>query len=43
MGKVTSRHLILAAVILISIIGGLIAVYTTANGPWGYTDPVVFN
>jgi hypothetical protein len=42
MGKVTSRHLILAAVILISIIGGLIAVYTTANGPWGYTDPVVY-
>ena len=25
-----------------SIAGAAIAIYTTANGPWGYTDPVVY-
>ncbi len=42
MTKISARGLILAAIILISIFGGLIAVYTTANGPWGYSDPVVY-
>jgi hypothetical protein len=42
MTKLSSKYLILAAIILLSILGGAIAVYTTANGPWGYTDPVVY-
>ncbi len=32
----------LAMIIVLSIIGGVIATYTTANGPWGYTDPVEY-
>ncbi len=31
-----------AVIVLISIIGGVIAIYSTANGPWGYTDPVEY-
>ena len=27
---------------MISIIGGILATYATANGPWGYTDPVAY-
>ena len=42
MSKLSPKYLILAAIILLSILGGVIAVYTTANGPWGYTDPVVY-
>jgi 4-amino-4-deoxy-L-arabinose transferase-like glycosyltransferase len=42
MSKLTTKYLILAAIILLSVAGGLIAVYTTANGPWGYSDPVVY-
>ncbi len=33
---------ILAAIILISLIGATIVVYSTANGPWGYTDAVEY-
>ena len=42
MTKFSTRYLILAVIILLSIVGGVIAVYTTANGPWGYTDPVEY-
>ena len=42
MNSLSTKHLILAAIFLMSIVGGVIAVYTTANGPWGYTDPVVY-
>jgi hypothetical protein len=42
MKKLSIKYLILAAILLISIIGAAIAIYTTANGPWGYTDPVVY-
>src|SRR5512136_554575 len=42
MTKHTTDYLILAAIILLSLVGGVIAVYTTANGPWGYSDPVVY-
>ncbi|MFH1524081.1 MAG: hypothetical protein ABIF04_03875 [Chloroflexota bacterium] len=42
MTRFSPKYLILAAIILLSILGGVIAVYTTANGPWGYTDPVVY-
>jgi 4-amino-4-deoxy-L-arabinose transferase-like glycosyltransferase len=42
MMKLSTKFLILAAIILLSVAGGGIAVYTTANGPWGYTDPVVY-
>jgi len=38
----STKYLILAAILLISIAGAAIAIYTTANGPWGYTDPVVY-
>ncbi len=40
--KAIPRYYILLAIILISLIGGAIAVYSTANGPWGYTDPVEY-
>ncbi len=42
MHKVSSRYLILGAIVLLSLIGAAIAIYTTANGPWGYTDPVEY-
>ena len=42
MTKLKTKVLILAAIILLSVVGGGIAVYTTANGPWGYSDPVVY-
>jgi hypothetical protein len=42
MTKLQQKYLILAAIFLLSVAGGCIAVYTTANGPWGYTDPVVY-
>ncbi len=37
-----NNPLILGAVAIISIIGGILATYATANGPWGYTDPVAY-
>src|SRR5512136_773741 len=42
MSKFPTRVLVLALIILVSLIGGMIAIYTTANGPWGYTDPVEY-
>jgi hypothetical protein len=42
MKKFSSAHLILGTIILISIVGGVIVTYTTAYGPWGYTDPVAY-
>ena len=42
MKKSSTRYLILAIIILLSIFGGIITVYTTAKGPWGYTDPVEY-
>jgi hypothetical protein len=42
MSKFSTRILILALIVLVSIVGGVIAIYTTANGPWGYTDPVEY-
>ncbi|MGD0878289.1 MAG: hypothetical protein ABSA01_09115 [Anaerolineales bacterium] len=38
----STKYLILAAILLISIAGAAIAIYTSANGPWGYSDPVVY-
>jgi hypothetical protein len=40
--RFTYSHLILGTIILISIVGGAIVTYTTAKGPWGYTDPVEY-
>ncbi len=40
--KYSSKYLILAAILFICAAGAAIAIYTTANGPWGYTDPVVY-
>ena len=42
MAKFSTKYLILAAIVILSIVGGIIATYTTANGPWGYTDPVEY-
>ena len=42
MKKLSTKYLILAAILLLSVAGAAIAIYTTANGPWGYTDPVVY-
>ena len=42
MKKISSEHLFLVAIILISCVGGVIVTYTTSNGPWGYTDPVAY-
>jgi hypothetical protein len=40
--KLTMKYAILAGIVLLCIVGGVIAVYATANGPWGYSDPVVY-
>jgi hypothetical protein len=42
MTMLKTKYWILAAIILLSVVGGGIAVYTTTNGPWGYSDPVVY-
>jgi hypothetical protein len=38
----STRHLVLAVIILLSILAGIIDIYATANGPWGYNDPVEY-
>ena len=40
--KFSMKYLILATIILLSILGGIIDIYATANGPWGYNDPVEY-
>ena len=42
MKKLSTKPFILATIILLSILGGLIDIYATANGPWGYNDPVEY-
>jgi hypothetical protein len=42
MKRLSTRHLVLVGIVLLSILGGVIAIYATANGPWGYTDPVEY-
>ena len=42
MKKLSASYWILAAILLLSMAGAAIVIYTTANGPWGYTDPVVY-
>jgi len=42
MKKFPISILILIAIVLISIIGGVLTIYSTASGPWGYTDPVAY-
>jgi 4-amino-4-deoxy-L-arabinose transferase-like glycosyltransferase len=42
MKKFPTVTLFLMTIVLISIIGGVLAFYGTANGPWGYTDPVAY-
>ena len=42
MTKLSPKYLILATIVLLSLIGGAFAIYMTANGPWGYSDPVVY-
>ena len=37
-----SKRIYLALILLISLVGGGIAAYTTRNGPWGYTDSVSY-
>ena len=42
MKKTLMTRIYLGIIILLSITGGVIAIYSTANGPWGYTDPVAY-
>jgi hypothetical protein len=42
MRKLTIKPLFILGIILISIVGGILATYATANGPWGYSDPVAY-
>jgi hypothetical protein len=42
MKKLSTNHLVLAVIILLSILAGIIDIYATANGPWGYNDPVEY-
>ncbi|MDI6770760.1 MAG: glycosyltransferase family 39 protein [Anaerolineales bacterium] len=42
MTKPTSQTWLLTVIILLSIMGGFLITYSTANGPWGYTDPVEY-
>lgn len=38
--SLTNNRWIQALILVISLLGGALAWYATANGPWGYTDPV---
>jgi hypothetical protein len=40
--QITLWRFFLGLVILLSMAGGLIAIHSTANGPWGYSDPVEY-
>jgi uncharacterized membrane protein YoaT (DUF817 family) len=42
MNRLSTKHLILAVIILLSFLGAIIDIYATANGPWGYNDPVEY-
>ncbi len=42
MKKNSARHLILAVIILLCLLGGILDIYATAKGPWGYNDPVEY-
>jgi 4-amino-4-deoxy-L-arabinose transferase-like glycosyltransferase len=42
MKKFPSLKIYLAVIVFFSILGGLIAFFCTANGPWGYSDPVAY-
>jgi hypothetical protein len=42
MKKIPTKTLYLVVIVLISVIGGVLTTYGTANGPWGYTDPVAY-
>ena len=40
--KASTCHIVLVIVGLLSILGGAAAVYSTAKGPWGYSDSVAY-
>jgi hypothetical protein len=42
MTKSSNKGIFLGLIVLISIIGGALAFYSSANGPWGYSDPVEY-
>jgi hypothetical protein len=42
MKKVSTAAIIIVVIILISIIGGAVTIYSTVNGPRGYSDPVAY-
>ncbi len=42
MKKTSAMNIALIIIIIISLVGGIIVTYATLNGPWGYTDPVVY-
>ena len=35
-------YIVLAVIVMISLVGGAIAIYSTASGPWGYSDSVAY-
>jgi hypothetical protein len=42
MKKILMKRIYLGIIILLSVIGGVIAIYSTTNGPWGGSDPVAY-
>jgi hypothetical protein len=40
--KASTCRIVLVIVGLLSLLGGAVAVYSTANGPWGYSDSVAY-
>ena len=40
--KASTCRIVLVIVGLLSILGGTVAIYSTANGPWGYSDSVAY-
>jgi hypothetical protein len=42
MKKTSTTSIVIIVLILISIAGGVFITYSTANGPWGFTDSVVY-
>lgn len=42
MKKILMIRIYLGIIILLGITGGGLAIYNSANGPWGYSDPVEY-
>ncbi len=42
MNKTSTKAIAWILIVIVSLVAGIIGTYATMNGPWGYTDPVVY-